>query len=304
MARIPSGSPRSVPDPYSAAYDEMIAQHLRDQQARQALAASPTTDPPPSQLSGSPSIGHSDPNNHIPILDDVRDAVADFQEGAPIGHPGFAESLIPVEGSGREALADFQERNYLGAGFNGVLALSDLVPAKAVGEGLLKGGVKVAGPMVWRMKPWLEDAERGVESASTWMRKERVFGMSHLKPGQAGHHWAIPQNGWGKVWPDWLKNQPWNIKPMPDARIHGLIHDSYKGEPQFNALERYWHGTPDWWKALNLSYAGRGLDYLGNGLNQVIGQFGPGPQANQRAYQGISTDGRGRPQPSAGGVKQ
>jgi hypothetical protein len=28
---------------------------------------------------------------------------------ASVGHPGFAESLIPVWGSGREAVADYQE---------------------------------------------------------------------------------------------------------------------------------------------------------------------------------------------------
>ena len=43
-----------------------------------------------------------------------------------VGHPGFAESLIPVWGSGREAVADFQEGDYAGAALNGALAASDL----------------------------------------------------------------------------------------------------------------------------------------------------------------------------------
>ncbi len=77
-----------------------------------------------------------------------------------------------------------------------------------------------------------------------WLGKER--GM--LAPKQHGHHWAIPQNGWGKNVPDWIKNQPWNIKPMPSAEVHGRLTNSYKGKPQFNAVERYMYGTPTWSK--------------------------------------------------------
>lgn len=44
-----------------------------------------------------------------------------------------------------------------------------------------------------------------------------------LAPKQHGHHWAIPQNGWGKNVPDRIKNQPWNIKPMPSAEVHGRL---------------------------------------------------------------------------------
>jgi hypothetical protein len=65
-----------------------------------------------------------------------------------------------------------------------------------------------------------------------------------LAPKQHGHHWAIPQNGWGKNVPDRIKNQPWNIKPMPSAEVHGRLTNSYEGKPQFNAVERYVYGTP------------------------------------------------------------
>jgi len=52
----------------------------------------------------------------------------------------------------------------------------------------------------------------------------------------------------GEKVPDAIKNQPWNIKPMPRAEVHGRITGPYKGKPQFNALERYWYGTPAWSK--------------------------------------------------------
>ena len=80
-----------------------------------------------------------------------------------------------------------------------------------------------------------------------WMVKQ-----GYLKPGQQGHHWLIPQNGWGKNAPDWLKNPPWNIKAMPEgpagAQMHGRITNAYKGKPQFNIVERYVHGTQAWSK--------------------------------------------------------
>lgn len=47
---------------------------------------------------------------------------------------------------------------------------------------------------------------------------------------------------WWKSVPDWVKNQPWNIKAMPEgpvgAEMHGRLTGSYKGKPQFNAVER------------------------------------------------------------------
>ena len=78
-----------------------------------------------------------------------------------------------------------------------------------------------------------------------WMGEKR-----YLAKGQAGHHWAIPQNGWGKGVPERIKNQPWNIKPMPEgpagAEMHGRMTGRYKGKPMFIALERFIYGTPAW----------------------------------------------------------
>lgn len=83
-----------------------------------------------------------------------------------------------------------------------------------------------------------------------WKKEVRpwMVEQGYLKKGQHVHHWAIPQNGWGKSVPERIKNQPWNIKPMPDgpagAEMHGRMTGPYKGKPQFNAVERYVHGTP------------------------------------------------------------
>jgi hypothetical protein len=165
------------------------------------------------------------------------EAAASRPSVSSVGHPGFAESLIPVWGSGREAVADYQEGDYAGAALNGALAASDLFLAGSIVKGVAKGGVYVAknaakkAPYAWKteVRPWM--VEKG-----------------YLKPGQHGHHWAIPQNEWGKPFPDWLKNQPWNIKPMPEgpagAEMHARIRHGYRGKPQFNPVERYVYGTP------------------------------------------------------------
>jgi hypothetical protein len=167
-------------------------------------------------------------------------------EAQKIGHPGPLESLLPIWGSGREAIADLEDRNYFGGAFNAGLAASDFVVAKALLGGLAKGGVKVGGKYVWRNAPWEE------ENMRQWLGKQ-----GFLKPGQHGHHWWLEQKSSA---PDLLKNQPPFIKGTKDAVEHGRIHGPYTVNgvklPQFNAAQRFWHGTPDWWKALNVSMPG------------------------------------------------
>lgn len=56
----------------------------------------------------------------------------------------------------------------------------------------------------------------------------------------------------GQDVPDAIKNQPWNIKPMPSAEAHTRMRGSTKsGLPKFNPVERYVYGTPAWWKVQN-----------------------------------------------------
>jgi hypothetical protein len=164
-----------------------------------------------------------------------------------VGHPGFAESLIPVWGSGREAIADFQDGNYGGAALNGALAASDLFLAESIAKGIAKGGFYVArglakeaaNPYSWK------------EVVRPWMGDER-----YLAKGQHGHHWLIPQNRWGKSVPDWLKNQPWNIKGMPDAVTHWRLDHRVGNLARFNPAERLWYGTPTWAKVAAGDVAG------------------------------------------------
>lgn len=169
-------------------------------------------------------------------------------------HPGFAESLIPVWGSGRETIADLYDHDYGGAALNGALTATDLIGAGSV----LKAATKVAakGGLTGGFYG-LREAERTSKAATgafDWGDKVRPWmgNKGYLQPKQHGHHWLIPnKEGFGKHVPDWLKNQPWNIKAMPldKPQIHGRMHGSYKGQGEFNALEKAWYGTPAWAKA-------------------------------------------------------
>lgn len=76
-----------------------------------------------------------------------------------------------------------------------------------------------------------------------WMGEQ-----GYLAARQHGHHWAVPQNGWGKNVPDWFKNQPWNIKPMRDAVTHWRIEHRVGDLPRFNLAQQYWRGAPAWSK--------------------------------------------------------
>ena len=176
-----------------------------------------------------------------------RDGIAqrertDGPSWAPdVGHPTAIESMVPIWGSGREVLADLHDGDYLGAAGNGVMAVTDLALAKGVLTALGKGAVKIGGSYAWRSKPWDE-----VQGARKWLGEK-----GYLKPGEHGHHGIIPNNGWGKTVPDYIKNQPWNIKGL-DKVTHGRVHGRYTVDgvklPQFNTGERLWHGTPSWTK--------------------------------------------------------
>lgn len=155
-----------------------------------------------------------------------------------VGHPGVVESLIPVWGSGRQAVADFQEGDYTGAALNGALAASDLFLAGSVAKGLAKGGLYMVKGTIG------EDAAK-----SAWKAVRKDMGdRGLLEKGQHGHHWAIPQRGWGKSVPPEIRNHPLNIKPMQSPETHWRIEHRVGTKPRFNPAQRYWYGTPDWAK--------------------------------------------------------
>lgn len=162
-----------------------------------------------------------------------------------VGHPGFAESLIPVWGSGREAVADFQEGDYVGAALNAGLAASDVFLVGTAGKVLAKTAVKAATKGTGKKA-----------LSTTWnATRKRMQRSGYIPPGQQGHHWLIPQNGWGKSVPEAIKNSHWNIMPRPPT-THGRLHHRVGDLPRYNAAQRFVHGTPTTAKVVTGSAVG------------------------------------------------
>jgi len=161
--------------------------------------------------------------------------------------------MIPVVGPGWEFLADVQKEHYGHAALDAGVGLLDA----QVGKAIIKGGMKVRAGKAF----YVPQKEKALEASFDWKKKVRPWmeAQDYLKPSQHGHHWFVPQNGWGKSISKKIKNQPWNIMAMPDEVTHGRLHHRVGDSPRFNALERYWHGTPNWWKALTGAPAAHGV---------------------------------------------
>ncbi len=162
----------------------------------------------------------------------------------PIGAPGFAGSFIPVYGSGRTAINDFQTGHPVWGTVDALVAVSDLLlvgtAAKTVWKVGMKGLFKFGGSHTW-------DATRKWLARSGW----REF------RGQPFHHWFIEQrSAIGKLVPNVVKNQPWNLMPLRSVLEHEMIHGGHGA----SGLYGLWYGTPDWAKLAAVSTGGRVAD--------------------------------------------
>jgi RHS repeat-associated protein len=155
---------------------------------------------------------------------------------------GFWESLIPVWGPAHQAYDDFACGRWGWGLFNTALAITDLIPAKALGTALAKGAFK--------------------SGSHTWGATRAWYGATReLAAGQPVHHWLIPRNGWGKTIPEAIKNQPWNLMPIdpPPGFSYNQWHNAIEGKRPFplGPAGRAWHGTPGWAKGAAGSVGGR-----------------------------------------------
>jgi hypothetical protein len=89
----------------------------------------------------------------------------------------------------------------------------------------------------------------------TWKATRSWLGRTgQAAKGQEVHHWMLQRNqGLGKYFPNSVKNQPWNLMPMPSRAFHQSLH----GNGTMNLVERVWHGTPTWFKSATVSGGGR-----------------------------------------------
>ncbi len=190
-----------------------------------------------------------------------------------IGHAGDLESLIPFWGAGRNLLADLEEGDYAGAALNGALLASDFfllgAPAKFIAKAALTGARKSGLKGALESSKYAVMGPIGAEKAehAAWKHVRGQMGKhGMLEKYQHGHHWALHRNeGLGKYVPDVIKNHPWNIMGMPKAlSVHGRLHGPYKGLPEYNPFQKYWHGKPGWFKTSNAEMIGRPVEMIFN----------------------------------------
>lgn len=147
---------------------------------------------------------------------------------------GLGESLIPVWGSARMAVKDYREGRYGWAAVNTLMAASDVFLVKS----LIVGVGKVSAGILWKTgsNKW--------RATRSWMGR-----TGQAEKGQEVHHWLLHRNqGIGRNVADNIKNQPWNLIPMPkNPHIHDAIHGTgpLKGRQIPYLL---WYGTPDYFK--------------------------------------------------------
>jgi hypothetical protein len=151
--------------------------------------------------------------------------------------PGWT-SYIPVYGSYQDAKDDWEKGRYGWAIFNGIMSASDIFLVKSVilkgGTFVLKGALKTTGSHSWSA------------TKKHWQKQ----GIDELTGGSK-HHWAITQEMMEKN-PELKKfgNQFPNIINYGDDATHFRYGHGipYKGQPAGNLLQRFWFGTPTWFK--------------------------------------------------------
>lgn len=180
-------------------------------------------------------------------IDMVQSAFRDFQNGPDIPRPNLAESFIPVIGPAWEATADLQDGNYAGAAFNGAMAVVDLLPV-----GPAVKGARAAQKGVGILKHGSVSA-----NASAKMLRARGF----VEKGEEVHH-TIPLKGKSRTAQD-PRNHFALLKVMPQSQ-HRRLTGRWGELPKYNAVQRAWHGTNDWKKAVPAGVAGYVADTFEN----------------------------------------
>ena len=199
-----------------------------------------------------------------------------------ISEPSLAGSLVPVIGSSRQAAADFERGRWGWGIFNTVMAVTDLIPVKAIWTAGSKVGLKGLIRLgYFKGKSW-----KSFRFYKTWKWSEvrqwaNRVGWSEYK-GQPFHHWLVPRRWYeNKPWEktgEFLFNQPWNILRIPSQRPRGLkpkeFHDLIEGklpsgvEIRYSSFQRVWYGTPQWSKAASSSASGRIINGVRNGQSK------------------------------------
>jgi len=132
---------------------------------------------------------------------------------------------------------NFSHGNDFTGTFYTALSVSDVFLVRSIATGLGKGCWKVG--------------------SHSWSATRAWYGRTRESfKNQEVHHAILNQNqGIGKWFPEWFKNQPWNLRAVPEVVKDGVrysskdVHLAIHGKSRkltLNWIERAWYGTPIW----------------------------------------------------------
>ena len=111
-----------------------------------------------------------------------------------------------------------------------------------------------------------EITKKGVSCTHRATRK-RLVKCGVAKGEKPLHHWAISEHGrLGKQLPQWFVNHPWNYKNLASRELHFAVEG--RGGWNLARYERWWLGTPDWYKLGLASYGGRATAKTGTWVQE------------------------------------
>lgn len=170
------------------------------------------------------------------------------RDPAGVGAPGLFEGFIPIWGSGRASIDDFQNGRWGWGTFNGIMAASDILLVKSLATIGIKGAWKLGSTTWGATRKWL--AKKG-----------------YAEFGQHVHHGLVPREAFNGTWWERVFNQPWNLKPLEPRPGFSMDkwHKMVEGKvPGLYSPERWWYGTPDWFRYAEISTSGDLINVVGD----------------------------------------
>lgn len=162
------------------------------------------------------------------------------------------EKWLPIWGATKQAYLDYSVGKYVSGTFNLILGVSDIFLVKSIATAGFKGGFSALGK---EYKWW-----------GSWRKFYGNAGYAEF--GQPLHHWLFEREGakFGSGFSWWGKNQMFNLVPVPALKnmsydmVHKLIEGKTVNGIKWSFGQRFYYGTPTWFKAAPISIGGRTIN--------------------------------------------
>ncbi|MCG8122366.1 MAG: hypothetical protein N0E55_00175, partial [Candidatus Thiodiazotropha taylori] len=193
--------------------------------------------------------------NYYNYFRDYDPATGGYLQSDPIGLEGGFNTYSYAYQNPNLYIDPTGEFGVVGAVFGSVL---DIAMQMAMNGGRFEcidwNDVAIAGVAGAMGGAWFKGAYKLSKGSSKWNNVRRRYRRGHNVPRSHDvHHWGISRRGpIGRRLPDGVVNHPANLNPIPRG-VHRNVHGN--GPTPYNAVGRWWHGTPEWAKAAEVGVA-------------------------------------------------